>query len=45
MIRNGKMTKAGVGIKTLKSFLDTVVIFPCKVEKVSFEDRNVTIEM
>ena len=45
MIRNGKIVKAGVGIKTFKTFLDTVVIYPCKIEKVYFEARNVTIEM
>jgi hypothetical protein len=34
VIRNGKMLKAGVGLKTFIGVSDTVVRFPSKVEKV-----------
>ena len=34
VIRNGKLIKAGVGLKTFASLSDTVVRFPSKVEKV-----------
>lgn len=34
VIRNGKLIKAGVGLKTFVGLADTVVKFPSKVEKV-----------
>ena len=45
VIRNGTMIKAGVGLKTWANFLDTIVTFPSKVERVYFEANNVTVEM
>lgn len=45
VIRNGKLIKAGVGLKTFVGISDTVVRFPSKVEKVEFRANNVTKEM
>lgn len=45
VIQNGKMVKAGVGLKVLQTPLDTIVTFPSKVERVSFSANNVTVEM
>lgn len=42
VIKDGKMTKAGIGLKTLIGFSDTVVKFPSRVEKVTFSANNVT---
>ncbi len=42
VIRDGKMIKAGIGMKTLIGFSDTVVKFPSRVEKVTFSANNVT---
>jgi regulator of protease activity HflC (stomatin/prohibitin superfamily) len=42
VIRNGKLIKAGVGLKTFIGISDTVVRFPSKVEKVEFRANNVT---
>lgn len=43
VIRNGKMVKAGVGLKTWANLMDTIVTFPSKVERVYFTANNVTI--
>ena len=45
VIRNGKMIKAGVGLKTWATFLDTIVTFPSTVSRVNFSANNVTVEM
>ena len=45
VLRNGKMVKAGVGVKTYKWFWNTIVKFPSKLERVFFKANNVTIEM
>lgn len=39
------MINAGVGLKTFKGPLDTIVTFPSKVERVYFSANNVTVEM
>lgn len=43
LIKNGKLAKAGVGLKVWKSPLDTTVTFPSRVERVYFSANNVTI--
>ena len=45
VIRDGKMVKAGVGLKTFLGITDSFVKFPSKVEQVHFEANNVTKEM
>ena len=45
MIRDGKLAKAGIGLKTLIGFSDMIVKFPSKVEKVTFSANNVTKEI
>jgi hypothetical protein len=42
VIRDGKMVKAGVGLKTFVGLTDAVVKFPSKVERVEFSAMNVT---
>lgn len=45
VIQDGKLVKAGVGLKAIVGFSDTVVKFPSKIEKVGFTANNVTKEM
>lgn len=45
VIRNGKLNRAAVGLKTLITPWDTVVRFPSKVERISFDANNVTKQM
>lgn len=45
LIRDGQLVKAGIGLKTLIGFSDTIVKFPSRVEKVTFSANNVTQEM
>ncbi len=45
VIRDGKLIKAGVGLKTFIGITDTYVKFPSKVEQVEFTANNVTKEM
>lgn len=45
MIRDGKLHKAGVGLKTFIGLTDSYVKFPSKVEQVGFSANNVTKEM
>ena len=45
IIRNGKMIKAGVGLKTFTSPTDSYVKFPSKAQHISFSANNVTKEM
>ena len=45
VIRDGKLLKAGIGLKTFIGFTDTVVRFPSRLETVYFSARNVTKEM
>lgn len=45
VIRDGKLLKAGVGLKAFVGFTDTFVKFPSKVERVEFTANNVTQEM
>lgn len=45
VIRDGKLTKAGIGMKTFIGLTDTVVKFPSRVERVNFTANNVTKEM
>lgn len=42
VIKNGKMVRSGVGLKTLVFPNETYVKFPSKVEKVEFKAENVT---
>ena len=42
VIRDGKLHKAGVGLKTFLGLTDSFVKFPSKVEQVHFEANNVT---
>lgn len=42
VIKDGKMSKAGVGLKTLIGLTDSFVKFPSRVEQVSFQANNVT---
>lgn len=45
VINDGKLKKAGVGLKTFIGLTDTFVKFPSKVEQVEFTANNVTKEM
>ena len=45
VIRNGILVRAGVGLKTCVTPYDTVVRFPSRVERISFDANNVTKEM
>lgn len=45
VVRDGKLVKAGIGLKTFIGFTDTVVRFPSRLEKVYFSANNVTKEM
>lgn len=45
VIRDGKLLKAGVGLKAFVGFTDSFVKFPSKVERVEFTANNVTQEM
>ena len=45
IIRDGKLLKAGVGLKTFIGLTDSYVKFPSKVEQISFRANNVTKEM
>jgi len=45
IMNNGKMVKAGVGLKCFKGPFDQVATFPAKVYKVTFETEQVTNEM
>lgn len=45
IIRDGKLIKAGIGLKAIAGLSDTVVKFPSKIEKVTFSANNVTKEM
>jgi len=45
IIRDGKMVKAGVGLKTFLGLTDSFVKFPSKVSQVQFSANNVTKEM
>ena len=42
VVRDGKLIKAGVGLKTFIGFNDAVVKFPSRLEKVYFTAENVT---
>lgn len=42
VIRDGKLLKSGVGMKTFVGFADTIVRFPSKIEQVTFTANNVT---
>lgn len=44
VIKDGKMIRSGVGLKTLVFPTETYVKFPSKVEKVEFRAENVTKE-
>lgn len=45
IMNNGKMVKAGIGLRTWKGPFDQVATFPAKVYKVDFQTENVTNEM
>ena len=45
IIRDGKLIKAGVGLKTFIGLTDSYVKFPSKVNKIYFSANNVTKEM
>ena len=45
VIRDGKLVKAAVGLKTFIGITDTFVKFPSRVERVEFSANNVTKEM
>ena len=45
VIRSGNLARAGVGLKTFVTPYDTVVRFPSRVERISFDANNVTQEM
>lgn len=42
VIKDGKLSKAGIGLKTISGLNDTIVKFPSRVEKVTFSANNVT---
>ena len=45
VIRDGKLIKSGIGLKTFIGLTDTIVKFPSRVEQVNFTANNVTVEM
>ena len=45
MIKDGKLKKAGVGIKEFVLPGETIVKFPSRVERVEFKAMNITVEM
>jgi regulator of protease activity HflC (stomatin/prohibitin superfamily) len=45
IIKNGKLVKAGVGLKVFLGLTDSFVKFPSRVERVEFTAKNVTNEM
>ena len=45
VIRDGKLVKSGIGMKTFMGITDTIVKFPSRVERVNFTANNVTKEM
>lgn len=45
ILNNGKMTAAGIGLKTFRGPFDQVARFPSKVNMVDFSTEQVTKEM
>ena len=45
IMRNGKMVKAGIGLKTFKGPFDQVAKFPSRTHRVEFSTESITKEM
>ena len=45
IMRNGKMVKAGIGLKTFKGPFDQVAKYPARVHRVQFSTEQITKEM
>jgi len=45
VIRNGELTKCGIGLSGFRGLFDSVTTFPAAVHKVDFSTQQVTKEM